>query len=66
MTLYLTDMGYTSARKCIHIEIKRKYNLIHERQWTGESVSIICKRYDISTKTYYKWKNRYKQKGIEK
>src|SRR5215475_1499810 len=58
-------MGYTSARKCIHIEIERRFNLLHEREWTGETVSIICKRYGISRKTYYKWKNRYKQKGID-
>ena len=59
-------MGYTFAvRKCIHIEIITKFNLIHEREWTGETVSNICKRYGRSRKTYYKWNNRYKQKGIE-
>jgi transposase InsO family protein len=58
-------MGYTSVRKCIHIEIDRRYNLIHEKEWTGEPVSIICKRYSISRKSYYKWKKRYKEKGIE-
>src|SRR5919106_1042427 len=58
-------MGYTSVRKCIQIEIERRYNLIHEKEWTGETVSIICKRYGRSRKTYYKWKNRYKQKGID-
>jgi transposase len=59
-------MGYTSAvRKCIHIEIRRKFNLIHEKEWSGDTVSIICKRYRVSRKTYYKWNNRYKQKGIE-
>jgi transposase len=58
-------MGYTSVRKCIRIEIDRRYNLIHEKEWTGETVSIICKRYGTSRKTYYKWKNRYKQKGID-
>ncbi len=58
-------MGYTSVRKCIQIEIERRFNLIHERKWTGETVSIICKRYDTSRKSYYKWKNRYKRKGIE-
>ena len=58
-------MGYTSVRKCIQIEIERRYNLIHEKEWTGETVSIICKRYGTSRKTYYKWKNRYKQKGID-
>ncbi len=59
-------MGYTSAvRKCIHIEIITKFNLIHEKEWTGDTVSNICKRYGTSRKTYYKWNNRYKQKGIE-
>jgi transposase InsO family protein len=60
-------MGYTSVGKCIHIQIgiEKRYNLIHEKNWTGETVSIICKRYGTSRKTYYKWKNRYKEKGIE-
>jgi len=59
-------MGYTSVRKeGTHIEIEKKFNLIHEKVWTGESVSNICNRYGTSRKTYYKWKNRYKQKGIE-
>jgi transposase len=59
-------MGYTSAvRKCIHIETRKKFKLIHEKEWIGDIISIICKRYGVSRKTYYKWKNRYKQKGIE-
>lgn len=59
-------MGYISAvRKCIHIEIRRKFNLIHEKEWTGNTISSICKRYGVSRKTYYKWDNRYKLKGIE-
>ena len=59
-------MGYISAvRKCIHIEIRRKFNLIHEKEWTGDTISSICKRYGVSRKTYYKWNNRYNQKGIE-
>jgi transposase len=60
-------MGYTSAvRKCIHIEIRNRFSLIHEREWTGATVCNICKRYGTSRKTYYKWNsNRYKQKGIE-
>ena len=59
-------MGYTSpVGKCIHIEIERRYNLIHEKEWTGHTVSIICSRYGLSRKTYYKWNNRYKQKGID-
>ena len=31
----------------------------------GGTVSIICKRYGVSRKTYDKWNNRYKRKGIE-
>jgi transposase InsO family protein len=59
-------MGYTSAvRKCIHIEIRKKFNLIHEKEWTGDTINSICKKYGVSRKTYYKWNNRYKQKGIE-
>jgi hypothetical protein len=45
-------MGYTSARKSIHIEIERRYCLIHERVWTGETISIICKRYGLSRKSH--------------
>ena len=26
---------------------------------------LFCTRYGVSRKTYYKWKNRYKQKGID-
>ncbi len=58
-------MGYTSVRKCIHIEIITKFNLVHEKEWTGDTVSDICKRYDVSRKTYYKWKNIYEENGIE-
>lgn len=61
----VTDMGYMSVRKCIQIEIRTRFNRIHEKEWTGHTVSIICKRYGVSRKTYYKWKNRYKQKGID-
>jgi len=57
-------MGYTSVRKCILIEIRTKLNLIHEKEWTGDTISNICRRYDVSRKTYYKWKNRYEMKGI--
>ena len=58
-------MGYTSVRKCILIEIRTKFNLIHEKEWTGDTISNICKRYGVSRKTYYKWKSRYEKKGIE-
>jgi transposase len=58
-------MGYTYVRKCIHIEIKTKFNLIQEKEWIGNTISNICRRYGVSRKTYYEWNNRYKQKGIE-
>jgi transposase len=57
-------MGYTSVRKCIHKEIKTMFNLIHEKEWIGDTISNIW-RYGVSRKTYCEWNNRYKQKGIE-
>ena len=45
--------------------MENRFNLIHEKEWTGETVSNICKRYGIFRKSYYKWKNRYKEKGID-
>ncbi len=32
---------------------------------TGDTVTDICARYQISTKTYHKWKNRYLKYGID-
>jgi hypothetical protein len=43
-------MGYTSVRKCILIDIRTKFNLIHEKEWTGDTISNICRRYDVSRK----------------
>ena len=60
-------MGNTfySARKCIiKIELQTKFNLIHEKEWTGDTIIDICNRYQISRKSYYKWKNRYIKYGI--
>ena len=37
-----------------HIELERKFNLIHEHEWTGNTVTDICKKYSVSRKTYYK------------
>jgi transposase len=48
-----------------HIEIITKFNLIHEKEWIGDTISSTCKGYGVSRKTYYKWNNRYKRKGIE-
>jgi hypothetical protein len=38
-------MGYISIRKCILIEIRTKFNLILEKEWIGDTISNICKRY---------------------
>jgi transposase-like protein len=54
----------TSVRKCILIEIRTKFNLIHEKEWIGDTISNICKRYGVTRKTYYKWMSRYKQKML--
>lgn len=62
-------MVYTSAvRKCIQIEIDKRYNLIHEKEWTGESVCIYYLqeiRYVRLERATISGKNRYKEKGIE-
>jgi len=31
VTLKLTELGYASVGKCNHIEISRRFNLIHEK-----------------------------------
>ena len=38
----LTDIGNTSAREWISIEIGTKFNLIHEQEWTGNSSFSWC------------------------
>jgi len=45
--------------------MESKFNLIHEHEWTGNTVTGICKKYGVSRKTYYKWKNRYFNHGID-
>jgi hypothetical protein len=35
------DIAYSS------LEFERRFNLIHEKEWTGETVSIVCKRYGV-------------------
>src|SRR5574339_964759 len=61
------NTSYSANRKCIiKIELQTKFNLIHEKEWTaGDTVTDICTRYNISTKTYFKWKNRYLKYGID-
>ena len=48
------------------IELQTKFNLIHEKELiaVGDTVTDICARYQISRKSYYKWKNRYLENGI--
>ena len=33
-------MGYTSVRKCIHIEIRTRFNLIHEKEWIARCLNM--------------------------
>ncbi len=47
------------------IETWTRFKLIHEPEWTGMSVSDICRKYEVSRKTFYKWKNRYSKNGME-
>jgi hypothetical protein len=43
LTVVPTDIGYASAvRKCIPIEIRIRFNLIHEHEWTDNTVSSNC------------------------
>ncbi|MGA7042084.1 MAG: helix-turn-helix domain-containing protein [Nitrososphaeraceae archaeon] len=44
--------------------METKFNLVHEQEWTGNTITDICKEYGVSRKTYYKWKNRYNSNGI--
>lgn len=46
-------------------EIETRFNLIHEYERTGESITNICRKYGVSRRTYYKWKKRYIARGIE-
>lgn len=46
-------------------EIETRFNLIHEHERTGESITNICRKYGVSRRTYYKWKKRYIARGIE-
>ncbi|MEM3085445.1 MAG: helix-turn-helix domain-containing protein [Nitrososphaerales archaeon] len=47
------------------IETWTRFKLIHEPEWTGMSVSDICRKYGVSRKTFYKWRNRYSKYGME-
>ncbi|HEX7033766.1 MAG TPA: IS481 family transposase [Nitrososphaera sp.] len=42
-----------------------RFNLIHEHERTGESITNICRKYGVSRKSYYKWKKRYLARGID-
>lgn len=47
------------------MKIERKFNLVHEHEWTGNTVTGICKKHGVFRKTYSKWKNRYDSNGID-
>jgi len=46
-------------------EIETRFNLIHEHERTGESITDICRKYGVSRKSYYKWKKRYLARGVD-
>ena len=56
-------MDYTYVRKRIPIEIKTKFNSMNEKGSTGDTVSNICKRYEVSRKTHYS--GRVGTRGME-
>jgi transposase-like protein len=57
--VYLRRSGVVNASAFRLIEIETKFDLIHELEWTGNTVTGICKKYGVSRKNYYKWKNGY-------
>ena len=63
----MTNTSYfcKEGREVYEIKLQRKFNLIHEKEWTGDTVTNICNRYQISRKSYYKWRNRYLENGID-
>ncbi|MGE3858584.1 MAG: helix-turn-helix domain-containing protein [Nitrososphaeraceae archaeon] len=46
------------------MDLQTKFNLIHEKDSTGDTVTAICIRYQISRKICYKWKKRYLENEI--
>jgi transposase InsO family protein len=42
-----------------------RWNLIQMPEQEGITVTEACRRCDVSRKTYYKWKNRFQQEGID-
>jgi hypothetical protein len=43
---------------------KSEQGLVHEKEWTGDTISNICKRYDVSGKTHYKQKAKENEPKI--
>lgn len=44
---WVTNMDYTSVRKCIHIDIDRRYNLIHEKVSYDDSFFLFLQTGDV-------------------
>jgi transposase InsO family protein len=47
------------------IETWTRFKLIHEPEWTGMTVSDVCRKYGVSRETFYKWRDRYIKHGME-
>jgi transposase-like protein len=43
----------------------QKFKIVKEQMTTRISVTEICKKYDISTKNFYKWQNQFLKSALE-
>ena len=53
------------AEECHNSNKSASSTTTDDLEWSGDTISNICKRYGTSRKTDYKWNNRYKLKGME-
>ena len=42
-----------------------RFDVLFEPERTGETVADVCRRYEISRDTYYRYRRRYLAEGIE-
>ena len=45
--------------------VERRLELVKAMEEPGANVTRLCEREGVSTKTAYKWKRRYEQKGVD-
>lgn len=56
-------MGKENTRRQFTAE--RKYRIVKEKLTTDQSVSEICKKYDISSALYYRWQEQFLESAKE-